>query len=219
MRINFRFDLNINKVVRYFIFADLTFLSGWGLIDPIFAIFVVEKIPGATLTTIGVMAAIYWIVKSIIQVPIALYLDKHDGERDDFYALIIGLLIAALTLFSFMAAREVWHLYTIQLVKAVAFALYVPAWSATLARHLDKQQMAFELAIASTAAGGMIGLTGLLGSWLANFSYNFLFLFGGFLALASALILLWVPDLILPGGRGAVSKPFLRDHGPANIQK
>ena len=162
------------------------------------------------------MAAFYWMVKSAIHIPIALYLDKTEGERDDFYALIGGLLIAGMTMFSFLAVKEIWHLYIIQLIKAVAFGFYVPAWSAILARHLDKKSMAFEYALASTAAGSMIGITGLIGGWVASYSFNVLFLFGGFLCIASALILLLVPDLILPVKTdGAV----LRDHGPANIQK
>lgn len=215
---NFRFNIQINRVVKYFIFSDLTFLSGWGLIDPIISIFIIQNIKGATLATIGVMAAVYWIVKSTIQIPIALYLDKTEGEKDDFYALIGGLLIAGLTMFSFLAVKEVWHLYIIQLIKAVAFGFYVPAWSAILARHLDRRSMAFEYALSSTAAGSMIGIAGLIGGWVASYSFNVLFLFGGFLCLASALILLLVPDLIIPTKKDGI-ETILRDHGPANIQK
>lgn len=216
---SYKLELGINRVVRYFILADLTFLAGWGLVDPILAIFVVDKIAGATLVTVGILAAIYWIVKSAIQIPIALYLDRNQGEKDDFYAIIIGLLIASLSLFSFMAASKVSHLYLIQLIKAIAFGLYVPAWAAITSRHLDKDKVAFEWAVSSTAVGLSMGLAGLISGWLASYGFNLVFLFGGFLSLASALILLLAPDLILPSQKASLSKILLKDHRPANIQK
>ncbi len=212
-------DLSVNKVIRYFIISDLTFLAGWGLIDPIFAIFAISNIPDATLVTLGIMAAIYWGVKSVVQVPIALFLDKTRGEKDDFYALVAGLLVASLAIFSLMAATTVMHLYIIQFVKAVAFGLYVPAWSAIFSRHLDKERTAFEWALSSTAVGASMGLAGIIGAELAKISFKWVFLFGGFLTLASALVLLLVPDLILPPKKAELSKELMRDHRPANIQK
>ncbi|MDP3999554.1 MAG: MFS transporter [bacterium] len=222
MRINidqFHFELSINRIVRYFIAADLTVLAGWGLADPILAIFVVDKIPGATLLTIGVMAAIYWIVKSIIQIPISLFLDRTDGEKDDFYAVVVGLLVASVTMFSFMAATSVTHLYIIQFIKALAFGLYVPAWAAIVSRHLDKDKVAFEWALSSTSVGLSIGVAGLAGSWVAKYSFDLVFLLGGFLCLISALILLLVPDLILPQKKGEISESVMKDHRPVSIQK
>lgn len=222
MRIRFNsytFELSVNRVVKFFIFADLTVLAGWGLVDPIFAIFVINKIPGATLVTLGIMAAIYWVVKSVIQIPIALFLDRTNGEKDDFYAVVIGLLVASMSMFSFMAATTVTHLYLIQLVKAFAFALYVPAWSAITSRHLDKNKVAFEWAVSSTSVGAAIGLAGFVGSWLAEFGFNVVFLFGGFLCLVSALILLGAPDLILPPKKEEISKAIMKDHRPVTIQK
>jgi len=219
MKINIDLKLDINRVVKFFILSDLTFLAGWGLLDPLFAVFVTKNIPGATLATVGIMAGIYWIFKSLLQIPISIFLDKTDGEKDDFYALVSGLLLASLVLFSFMAATEVWHLYLIQVFKALAFALYMPAWTAILSRHLDKDKIAFEWALASTSAGFAIGLTGLIGGWLANLGFNLIFLLGGFFGLCGAVLLILAPNLIIPSKKINIAEGILRDHGPANIQK
>jgi MFS family permease len=219
MNINLNIKLSANRIVKYFILSDLTFLSGWGLLDPLFAVFIIQNIAGADLTTVGIMAAIYWIIKSSLQIPISIYLDKNNGEKDDFYALVAGLLLASVAMFSFMAATQVWHLYLIQIIKAVAFALYVPAWTAILSRHLDKNQVAFEWALSSTSAGFAIGVMALIGSWLAGFSFNIIFLFGGILGLGAAMLLIFAPNLILPSRNMKIFEGILRDHGPANIQK
>jgi MFS family permease len=219
MQINIDFKLDVNRVVKYFILSDLTFLAGWGILDPLFAVFITKNIPGATVMTVGIMAAIYWLFKSTFQIPISIYLDKTVGEKDDFYALVAGLLLASMVLFSFMVANQVWHLYVIQFFKAIAFALYVPAWTAILSRHLDRDKVAFEWALASTSAGFAIGTMGLLSGWLASLGFSLIFLIGGFLGLSSAMILLFAPNLILPPRKMNIADGILRDHGPANIQK
>lgn len=219
MQINIGFKLDVNRIVKYFILSDLTFLAGWGLLDPLFAVFITTNIPGATMLTVGIMSAIYWGVKSTLQIPISMFLDKFDGEKDDFYALVVGILLASLAMFSFIAASEVWHLYLIQFFKAIAFALYVPAWTAILSRHLDRDKIAFEWALASTSAGFAIGLTGLIGGWLAEISFSLMFLVGGSLGLCSAVFLIMAPNLIIPPRKMKVGEAILRDHGPANIQK
>jgi len=221
MKINFgkfNIDISINRIIRFFIIADLVFLAGWGMVNPIFAIFVVSNIAGATLVTIGTMAAIYWISKSIIQIPIGLYLDKVEGEKDDFYALIIGLLVASLAMFSFMAATEIWHIYLIIFIKAIAFALYAPAWTAIFSRHLDKDHTALEWALGSTSVGMAMGVAGFVGGWLAKIHFNWVFLFGGFLALASAIILLLVPNLILSPKKPGAPEAILKDHQAAHLE-
>jgi MFS family permease len=219
MKIDIDFKLNINRLVQYFILADLVFLAGWGLLDPIFAIFVVQKIEAATIATVGSLVGVYWIVKSVLQIPVSLFLDKIEGEKDDFYTLIIGLLIAAIALFSFMAATKIWHVYAIQVVKAIAFALYLPAWRAIFSRHLDKGKVAFEWALSSTSVGLSMGLMAIVGGALASFSFNSIFLFGGLFSLGSALILLFMPDLVLPRSKRVKEEMPLIDHGPADIRK
>jgi len=219
MQMNIDLKLDINRVVKFFILSDLTFLAGWGLLDPLFAVFITRNISGATVMTVGIMAGIYWLVKSALQIPISMFLDKNEGEKDDFYALVIGILLASLSLFSFLAASEVWHLYVIQFFKATAFALYVPAWTAILSRHLDKGKVAFEWALSSTSAGFAIGITGLISGWLASLGFNLIFLVGGFLGLCSAVFLMLAPNLILLPKMAKTSEAVLRDHGPANIQK
>ena len=94
-------SIRVNTIIRHFILADLALLAGWGLIEPVFAVFILDRIEGATVITIGIAAAIYWLTKSILQVPIAVMLDKNTGEKDEYMVLIFGLALAGLTAFSF----------------------------------------------------------------------------------------------------------------------
>lgn len=213
MKININLKLfpSVNKIVRYFIISDLILWSGWGLIEPLFAVFVIKNIEGATLVSIGFLATIYWVVKGVIQIPVSLFLDKTGGEKDDFYALIFGLMITGIGAFSLILASTMEHIYLIQLIKAIGFALYIPAWSAIFSRHLDKAHTAFDWAFSSSSVSLGIGLAGLIGGSIASvFGFDILFLIVGLMALASAGLLLFVPEFILP--RRLSASPKMRDH-------
>lgn len=213
MRVSFelKFVPSLNRVIRYFIIGDLIMWSGWGLLDPIFSVFVIKNIAGATLVSIGFLATIYWIGKGILQIPISLFLDKTDGERDDFYALIFGLMIMSAGAFSLILATSMREIYLIQSIKAVGFALYIPAWSAIFSRHLDKNHTAYDWAISSSSVSFGIGAAGFLGGTIASFfGFKLLFLLVGLMGLASAGMLLFVPDLILP--KKLAGPPQMRDH-------
>src|SRR3989338_7040231 len=108
---SFAFKLNISRIIRLFIISDLLLWGGWGLIAPIFSVFVVGEVPGATLITVGIGTAIYWIVKSVIQIPVAKFLDRRPGEQDDFYMLLAGLILTGIVAFAFVFVSKPWHLY------------------------------------------------------------------------------------------------------------
>lgn len=218
MKIRIDINFQISRVIKYFIISDLFFIAGYGLISPIFAIFVVEKIAGATIATVGVAAAVYWILKAILQLPIGVYLDKTEGEKDDFYILIGGLVLASVTAFLFVFVTKVWQLYLVQAVHALAFALYTPSWTAIFSRHLDKNRYAFDWALNSTTVAFASGVSGALGGWLAQeFGFPVIFIGAAVLSFVAAVVIFLLPDVVLP--KTTTNQPLLppRDHRPPTI--
>ena len=192
----------LNKIIRYLIISDLLLWGGWGFIDPIFSIFIIENIAGATLISVGLLATIYWGAKSIAQIPIAIILDKNKGENDDFYMLIAGILIAGASALAFVFVKELWQAYLIQFFKGIGFALYLPAWMAMFSRHLNKKHTAFDWAINSSSVGIGIGLAGLLGGSIASlFGFKSVFIATSLFAILSALVLFLIHKSILPKNR------------------
>ncbi|KKW45176.1 MAG: hypothetical protein UY96_C0030G0005 [Parcubacteria group bacterium GW2011_GWB1_56_8] len=203
MKLRIDFDFRVGRVVKYFILADLALLAGWGLVDPVFSVFIIGKVEGATLVSVGTAAAIYWFLKSILQLPLA-------------NALILGLFIASLSAFGFAFVRSLWQLYFFQVFHSLGFALYAASWPAIFSRHLDRDRVSFDWALDSTAVGVSAGASGFLGGVIAqNFGFSVVFILGGLFTAVSALVLLAVPDLVLPPPKA--SEPVIRDHTPTNI--
>ena len=218
MKIKIAVNLKTNKLIRSLIITDLSLFAGWGLIAPVFSIFVVEQVEGATLVTVGIGAAIYWILKSFLQIPIANFLDRHEGEKDDFRVLVAGLFLAAAAAFLFALVTKVWQLYLIQALQSIAFGLYIPSWSAIFSRHVDKDHVSFDWSLDSTAVGLSAGTMGFLGGVIANWlGFEGVFVLGGLLSLLSAFVVLFVPELILP--RKTSTEPLLKDHTPTSLRQ
>jgi len=216
MRIRVNLNIQVNRIVKFFVLSDLFLLAGWGLIDPIFAVFIIQRIPGATVVTVGIAAGIYWILRSILQVPIANYLDRTPGEKDDFYALVVGLIIAGFSAFSFALITNVWQLYAVQIIRALAFALYGAAWPTIFSRHLDKDRVSFDWTCDGVAAGLAAGVAGLLGGIIAErFGFTSVFVLGAILSLFAAAALLGVPNLVIP--KDTTKEANIKDHRPGSI--
>jgi len=210
-------SLKFNKVIRYFVLCDLFLFSGWGLLSPIMSVFVVQHIAGASLFNAGAAASLYWATRSIVQLPAANRLDKRKGEKDDFYILIIGLLLASLAAFSFSLVNTISELYMVVVIQGLAFGLYAPAWSGIFSRHLDKDRFAFDWSMDGVGLGIASTISGLVGGYLADtFGFNIIFYLASFFSFISAVIIFSVPKIIFPG-ESKPSQPTIVDHTPRSV--
>lgn len=180
----------VNKVVKYLILSDFAFWTGWGLMNPIFAIFVVQRIEGGCAFVAGVAAAIYWILKSLLRIPIGMFLDSIPTEKDDYFFLIIGLLVAALVPFGYLLVHFPWQVYLLQAVYAVGMAMTLSGWQAIFTRHIDKGKEATEWGLDATFVGFGVGIAGAIGGWaVTKFGFEPVFICVGILGLVGTIIL------------------------------
>lgn len=192
-------NFKINRVIKYLIWSDLVFWSGWGLLSPIFAVFVVEKIKGGNVAIVGIATAIYWILKSLLRVPISVFLDNRKGEEDDFWFLFFGLILASLVPFGYLMASFPAHIYILQILYAIGMAMALSGWTAIFTRHIDQGKEATEWALDATSVGLGIGISGAIGGLIASsFGFNFLFVLVGISGIFSAILLLLILKVISP---------------------
>lgn len=185
----------VNRIIKYLVLSDLIFWAGWGLITPVFAIFIVNNIEGGSAFVVGISTAVYSILASLLRIPIGIFLDNRPSEKDDYLFLTIGLFIAALVPFGFIFARLPSHIYMLQAVCAVAMAMSFSGWSAIFTHHIDKGREATEWGLDATSVGIGTGISGAVGGWaVTQFGFEPVFVAVGIFGLIGASLLLFLKN-------------------------
>ncbi len=179
-----------NKVIEFLTFSDILMLSGWGLVNPILAVFFTDHIVGGTVALAGLASTTYFLVKSIVQLPVARYIDARKGERDDYWAMLFGSSLITLTAFLFIFIKFPWQVILVQIVAGLGGALAYPAWQAIFTRHIDKGKEGFAWSFYYTTTDLGAALTGGVGGMMAAiFGYDIVFLVVGISSAAGTLFL------------------------------
>ncbi len=157
----------LNRIIKYLTISDLALLSGFSFISPIFPLFVVDKIQGGNMEVVGFAIGINVLVRAILQLPIARYLDKKRGDLDEYYFTIISTVMLAVTPLLYLVISTPAELYLVQIIYAVGFAMNYPAWMSLFTRHAEREREGSQWAVwsavtgigaaAAAAVGGIIG--------------------------------------------------------------
>lgn len=200
--------IGLNKVIRTLITSDFLLQSGWGLIGPIFAIFLTKQIQGGSVEMVGFIAATYWLIKSIVQPFIAHFLDVKRGERDDLLFLVSGMYVANLIPLGYVFSTQPWHIFTLEFIRGLSMACVVPSWSAIFTRHIDQGWEAFSWSIESTAIGFAAAFAAAFGGVLATvLGFRTVFVLVSIFGLISSSVLLLIRKQIFPRDRFAPRVP------------
>lgn len=190
---------SINKVVKVLILSDVILLTGLGFVSPIFAIFIANDIQGGDVRAAGFAASVYWIVLSLVLIPIGKYLDKKHGEKDDLWFIVIGNTLAALAAFGYLFSFLTWHIYVLQAVYGIGMGMNIPGYTAIFTRHINKGREAQSWSVRAAFVGIGSGIAGSLGGIIAyRFGFDLLFTGVGIFLFFSALLPLLISKELLP---------------------
>ncbi len=191
---------DINRVVRILVTADFFYNAAFSSFAPIFAIFIAGTIVGGSASVAGYATAAYWVTKSLVQLPIARFLDRSKGEQNDFWAMFFGYIATSFVPIAYIFARTPVHLYLIQAGYGIIMAFLVPSWYAIFTRHVDKWRISFEWSLESVFSVGLSAAgAAALGGFIADrFGFQTLFLAAAIVSFVASLLLLSLKKYLLP---------------------
>lgn len=180
----------VNRVIRHLVISDFFINFAFGLLAPIFAVFILKNIEGGSLRVIGLATACYWIVRTLTTVPLSRFMDRTDGERDEFYFVVAGTFIMSSMPLFYIFVSLPWHIYLIQAILGLVNSMAVPGWRILFTDHLDKGKTGFEWSLEDIAIGIAVGSSAYLGSILADkFGFRAVFIMLAVMGYISTAIL------------------------------
>jgi len=157
----------INPVIRLLIVSDTVLIGAAGLLGPVFALFVEGFISGGNAAVAGIAAAIYLFTKSILQIPIAHFIDRVRGERDDFWLMFLFTVLISLIPLLYLVIDTPLELYLVQFLLGLCTAFTFPTYMAIFTRHIDRQKEGTEWGIYFTLTDMTSALLAAVGGYVA----------------------------------------------------
>ncbi len=158
---------DINPVIRFLILSDTVLVGSAGLLGPIFALFIEDFIVGGNEATAGIAAGLYLFSRSILQIPIAHFLDRVRGEKDDFWLLFIFSLSFGIVPLLYLVINTPSQLYLVQILLGFFTAFTYPAFMAIFTRHIDKGREGTEWGVYYTLTDVVSALLAIIGGYVA----------------------------------------------------
>lgn len=191
--------VKLNNVIVKMVVSDFFMWSGWGLVQPIFAIFIINEIKGGTIESIAFVTTIFFLTRAIFQPFLANILDVIKGEKDDFKALVLATYIIAIIPIGYLFATHIWHIFLFEFIRGIAMALVGPSWRAIYGRHINKGWEAFSWGVSGTGVDIGFGIAAAIGGIIASFmGFDILFIMVGILNIIAATILLSIFNKMFP---------------------
>lgn len=194
----FQFVLTINRAIQLLISFLFIVNIGEGLFAPVFAVYVTSELQGASVQTVGFAVALFALVKSVVQVPLARWLDHRAGEDDDFYVILFGSCIGIAYSLGLIFIAHHWHLYVLAALNGVGAACLMAAYYAIFSHHIDRSSEGLEWSLMSVWGLTLsVAIGGAAGGMIAEyFGFDITFLIAALLhLLATGLLIVLYPQL------------------------
>lgn len=177
----------MNRTIKLLLFSSIFVDTGFGFVGPMLSIFIKDNLAGGTIFTAGLASTVCLVVKSLLQLPFAHYVDKHD---DKVKWLLVGTAIMALVPFFYIFCESIWYIYIAQVFLGFGSALAYPTWLGLWSVHLDKNRESFEWSLYSTSTGIGTAVVATLGAAIAQwFGFKAAFSMVGILAVVGFVVM------------------------------
>ncbi len=185
------FLLGMNPVIRFMTMSDVVLLGAGQLLAPVFAVFVASEISGGNVSVVGLATALFFIAKSLSQIPAATMMDRVKGERDDFRWMFLGTLAIPLAQLLFLVISSPIELYLVQILLGVMTGITYPSYMSIFGRHLDRNHENMEWGVRFTLTDISAALGATIGGFLAyNYGFSSLIIVTCVVGIIGALLLL-----------------------------
>ncbi|OYV09353.1 MAG: membrane protein [Methanosaeta sp. NSP1] len=179
----------MNRTMKLLLLSDIFVLTGFGLIQPILAIYINDGgVTGGTMLTAGMASALFMLTKSLVQLPFGHYVDSQAGKER---WLILGTLLMAAVPIIYLSANCIDHIYLAELIYGLGSGLAYPTWLGLWSVNLDPGRESFQWSIYHTSTGMGTAATGAAGAAMASqVGFSATFLLAGLLCIVGCLVLL-----------------------------
>lgn len=189
----------MNRTMKILMLSDIFVLTGFGLIQPILAIFINDGVTGGTVFAAGLASALFLLTKSLVQLPFSKYVD---GQKNKAAWLLLGTLLMAAVPVIYVTAGSIYQIYAAEIIYGLGSGLAYPTWLGLWSANLDRGRESFQWSVYSTSTGLGTALTGAVGAGIASLvGFTATFLMAGGMCILGCLALFLMESKRIHAGK------------------
>lgn len=185
-----RNNFGLNRSILFLTSSDI---FTWGLYLPLISmvgLYLSQVLKQDTVTIVGTGVAIYYLIRSITQIPVGFIIDKIGRDHDDIIILIVGNVLLGLPFLIYPLIESQNTFFILQAFAGLGAGMNLVSWRKLFAKNLDRSKEGTSYAIYDTILSGMIALFSLLIGVIANIGrayFDFIMIFTGILIISSII--------------------------------
>ncbi len=153
------------RLLKNLFAADLLLLGSYGLMLPIFAIFLTDRLPDAGIESVSAAAAVWLFAYALFDWTYATFLQHGDANKRARGGLIAGSALVAAVPLVYLMATDMALIYVAQLLLGSGLGLAKSSWSHLMRvaidekhRHTVRKMRRFSNTMIMAAAAAIGGL-------------------------------------------------------------
>jgi MFS family permease len=166
----------VTSRVKLIAAIDLTLAASFGLILPILPLFLIYRIPDATIFTIALSYSIFLTAKAFLGWVFALFMSHEKTDTRAKGGLIAGSLFIALTPIAYLNSTAMAHIFLAQILLGLGFGFLKISWMHLTHQTIEELLHETLLHIHGYILTFSLAIAAVLGGFIAyNYGFNILF--------------------------------------------
>ncbi len=128
----------VTRPFRFLLLLDLLVAGSYGLLFPIFPVFLVERLPDLTITRVALAYSLFLFTYSLFRWIYSAYLYHDRSLLRAKYGVVLGSLLLAFLPCAYILVGKFYCIMMIQVILGLGFGLFKPSWIYLAERSTDK---------------------------------------------------------------------------------
>lgn len=157
-----------NSVVLFLTLSDMLSWGPFLIISALSGIYLSDKLGLDTIRFVGIGTSVYYITRSIVQIPLGYITDKIKSDTDEILLLALGTILMGLPYTFYPHITMPLHYYVLQFIFGFGVALSVTNWRKLFAMNVDSGIEGRQYAFYETTISLFTAILSVVISSLAN---------------------------------------------------
>lgn len=182
---------NFNKSILYLTLSDSFVWGPFIIIANLTSLYLSKRLGADTVSFVGIGTGIYFLTRSIFQMPIGMLTDRIKNDKDEIILLTLGIILMGLPFLFYPIITEAYQYYILQFIFGLGVSFNLPNWRKLFALNLEEGKegflygfyetmLSFSTAIFSAVIGYVANLGDVYFDWTMRGVSILMMLAGGF---------------------------------------